>query len=158
MSRHRRKHRSGPPATVRVQFQPDGGGDGGGGGGGDDGGDDGGESSGVCAIDLPTHVGAIRVAAVGGSFLSGLRGALSIASSIASNPILASVLPPGTGAALNAVSKIGIAHSQGGPVAAKAAAAQFSGPGGARLQKALAENERPSAPYRGGGYYYGLPA
>jgi hypothetical protein len=106
-------------------------------------------TDGAVAVDLPTHVGAVRIAAACGSFLSGLRAATSIAASIANNPVLSAVLPPGTGAALNAVNQIANAHARGGPVAAQQAAQQFSGPGGARLQAALAEQPMPAR--RGGG-------
>jgi len=125
---------------------------------GDDDGDD--ESAGVCAIDIPTHVGAIRVAAVG-SFLSGLRAAVSIADSIANNPVLKAVLPPGTGAALDAVNKIANAHATGGPQAAQQAAQQFSGPGGQRLQQAIAQGgdkQGRASQALPPGRFYGLPA
>lgn len=101
------------------------------------------------AVDLPMEGGAVRVVGVGG-FLSGLRSALSVASSIASNPILSAVLPPGTGAALNAVAQV--AHA---PNPHKAAAA-FTGPGGKRLQAAIKQDAKPIGP-RPAGRYYTLP-
>jgi hypothetical protein len=102
------------------------------------------------AVDLPAEGGAIRVVGVGG-FLSGLRSALSIASSIASNPIISSVLPPGTAAALNAVKSIAHAPNP------QKAAGKFGGPGGARLQAAIKQDAKPIGPRPGAGRYYTLP-
>jgi hypothetical protein len=104
------------------------------------------EVHGLCAaVDIPTEGGAIRVVGVGG-FLSGLRDAASIASSIANNPVLSAVLPPGTGAALKAINDVA-----NHPHPAKAAA-QFGGPGGKRLAAAI------KADAKGGpGRYYTLP-
>lgn len=109
-----------------------------------------GESDGVAAIDIPTHVGAIRVAAVCGSFFSGLRAAVSIADQIANNPILKSVLPPGTATALDVVNQVANRRNP------QAAARKVGGPGGARLQQALAAQKRPGSPMMPGGWY-GIP-
>jgi hypothetical protein len=103
----------------------------------------------IAAIDLPTHVGAIRVSAVdvGGSFLSGLRAAASIANSIAQNPVMQAVLPPGTGAALRAVNDIANGKKQPN---------QFAGPGGKRLAQ-LAKTS-PAGGGRNPYWFHGWPA
>lgn len=98
----------------------------------------------LACVDVPHPAGALRVTGVGFDFASALATAASLASAVASSPVMSAVLPPGTASALAAVNTIAKAQATGGDAAAKQAASQFSGPGGQRLQKALASDSKSS--------------
>lgn len=100
----------------------------------------------IACVDIPHAIGEMRVTGVGYDFASALSSAASIAQAIAGSPVMAAVLPPGTAVALQAVQTIAKAQATGGDAAAQQVAAQLSGPGGQRLQKALSSDSSASAP------------
>lgn len=76
----------------------------------------------------------LAVASKGKSPSSALAKAAGAAKTIASNPILSAVLPPGTGAAISAVEALAKAAPLG---KMKSVARTITGPGAKRLAKAL---------------------
>lgn len=92
------------------------------------------------AVTLPGFPGAIKAGkpiklrATGTSKAQALSKAARVAKAIADNPLMAAVLPPGTGAALTAVSYLSKSAAAG---KLKSAAKRIGGKGAKRLYKAL---------------------
>ena len=76
----------------------------------------------------------IRLVATSKTAAGALAKAASVAEVIAQNPILSSVLPPGTGAALTAIAKLSKSAAAG---KLESAAKKYTGKGAKRLVKAL---------------------
>lgn len=83
-------------------------------------------------ILIPAPLAPVKVATKGANKRDAIARAASAAQMITSNPILASVLPPGTGLAVNGLLKL--AQNPTAKTLAK-----FAGPGAKRLGKALAK-------------------
>lgn len=79
-------------------------------------------------IVIPLPVAPVKVATRGRNKKEALARAAAAANSIASNPLLAAVLPPGTPLAVKAITELS---------KDPAAIARFAGPGAKRLVKAL---------------------
>jgi hypothetical protein len=79
-------------------------------------------------INIPLPVAPVKVATRGRNKKQALARAAAAANSIASNPLLAAVLPPGTSTAVKAITELAVDPS---------ALKRFAGPGAKRLVKAL---------------------
>jgi hypothetical protein len=90
----------------------------------------------LAVIDMPTHVGALRVTAVGSWFSDALSSASRVAKSVLDNPIAKAIMPPQVDAAIKGIHAIASA-AQRGPSALNSILTQYTGPGKARLVNAL---------------------
>lgn len=93
---------------------------------------------GSLTIGIPDSPGYVQVAGIGSSLSSALRKAASIAAHVANDPVMSSLLPPQARAGIEAARVLAKAAERGKP-ALRAAMAGYSGPGKARLAKALAK-------------------
>ena len=84
----------------------------------------------------PTHPAGkpIRLVAQSKTKAGALAKAASVAQLVANNPLLASVLPPGSGVAINAIAKLAKSAAAG---KLESAAKKYGGKGAKRLVKAL---------------------
>lgn len=85
-------------------------------------------------IYLPAGQGIVPVRVPGGTQASALKNASGLAASLLDNPILKAALPPGSGAAIEAVKMVS-KYARGG--ALKAGLNLLKGPGAKRVGKAL---------------------
>ena len=93
------------------------------------------------AVEFDTYDGPITVGASGESQADALANAAGLAESIASNPVLQALLPPGTLLAIRSARTLGKAARAGGS-ALKGALSRLRGPGKRRLGRQLAKEER----------------
>lgn len=90
----------------------------------------------VGALDIPTHVGRLTVAAVGDDRADALAKAALIAERIASDPILRAIMPPQAAAAIKAAKGLAAA-AQRGTRTLRHFWRRIRGPGKKRLAEAL---------------------
>lgn len=90
----------------------------------------------VGALDIPTHVGKLTVAAVGDDRADALAKASLIAERIASDPILRAIMPPQAAAAIKAAKGLAAAAKRG-PRVLRHFWGRIRGPGKKRLAEAL---------------------
>lgn len=90
----------------------------------------------VGALDIPTHVGKLTVAAVGEDRADALAKASLIAERIVSDPILRAIMPPQAAAAIKAAKGLAAAAKRG-PRVLRHFWGRIRGPGKKRLAEAL---------------------
>lgn len=90
----------------------------------------------VGALDIPTHVGRLTVAAVGDDRADALAKAALIAERIASDPILRAIMPPQAAAAIKAAKGLAAAAKRGTRTL-RHFWSRIRGPGKRRLAEAL---------------------
>ncbi len=100
-------------------------------------------------LTIPTEVGAVQVATLGGTKADALMRAATIAQRIADDPVMAALMPPQAQAAISAAKALSAAARQG-PKSLKKLWGKIRGPGKKRLAEALArEGQQVGAMYFG---------
>jgi hypothetical protein len=102
----------------------------------------------IGALDIPTDVGSVCVAAVGGSKAEALMRAATIAQRISEDPVMAALMPPQATAAIAAAKALSVAAKRG-PAALKSLWSRIKGPGKQRLAAALHEEATQESGYFG---------
>ena len=94
----------------------------------------------VGLLTLPTDVGAVQVATLGGTKADALMRAATIAQRISEDPVMAALMPPQAQAAIAAAKALSAAARKG-PRALKGLWGKIKGPGKRRLAEALAKEQ-----------------
>lgn len=89
-------------------------------------------------LTIPTEVGAVQVATLGGTKADALMRAATIAQRISEDPVMAALMPPQAAAAINAAKALSAAARKG-PKTLKRLWGKIRGPGKKRLAEALAK-------------------
>lgn len=92
-------------------------------------------------LTVPTEVGALQVATLGGTKADALMRAATVAQRIVDDPVMAALMPPQAAAAIKAAKALSSAARQG-PQALRSLWGRIKGPGKKRLAEALAKEAK----------------